>query len=95
MCSGVGNIGAASGSLSPHWNLARDAPTPCFRTDRGLLALGTVGALHRERRNNVPMTSSWPILLGVCALIVAAFWYDASNASANAPGAPAQAAEVR
>jgi hypothetical protein len=42
------------------------------------------------------MSSSWPILLGVFALVVAAFWYDASNASASAPGAPVHAAaEVR
>jgi hypothetical protein len=30
------------------------------------------------------MSSSWPILLGVFALVVAAFWYDATNASASA-----------
>lgn len=43
------------------------------------------------------MSSSWPILLGVFALVVAAFWYDASNASASAANAPAHAAaaEVR
>ncbi len=34
------------------------------------------------------MSSSWPILLGVFALVVAAFWYDASNASASAASAP-------
>lgn len=33
------------------------------------------------------MSSSWPILLGVFALVVAAFWYDASNASASASSA--------
>ncbi|HTQ48673.1 MAG TPA: hypothetical protein VMI75_38210 [Polyangiaceae bacterium] len=41
------------------------------------------------------MNSSWPILLGVFALVVAAFWYDASNASASAANASAHVAEVR
>jgi hypothetical protein len=44
------------------------------------------------------MRSSWPILLAIFALVVAAFWYDASHASASAShGAPhAQAlTEVR
>ena len=41
------------------------------------------------------MNSSWPILLGVFALVVAAFWYDASNVSATALSASAHAAEVR
>jgi hypothetical protein len=38
------------------------------------------------------MNSSWPILLGVFALVVAAFWYDASNASASAANASAHVA---
>ena len=38
------------------------------------------------------MSSSWPILLGVFALVVAAFWYDASNASASASARAAAAA---
>jgi hypothetical protein len=33
------------------------------------------------------MSSSWPIVLGVFALVVAAFWYDANVASAWAPAA--------
>jgi hypothetical protein len=41
------------------------------------------------------MSSSWPILLGVFALVVAAFWYDATNASASASSASTHAAEVR
>lgn len=31
------------------------------------------------------MSTSWPILFAVFMLVAAAFWYDASNASAN-PG---------
>jgi hypothetical protein len=38
------------------------------------------------------MSSSWPILLGVFALVVAAFWYDATNASASASAHAAAAA---
>ena len=38
------------------------------------------------------MNSSWPILLGVFALVVAAFWYDASNVSASASAHAAAAA---
>jgi hypothetical protein len=38
------------------------------------------------------MNSSWPILLGMFALVVAAFWYDASNASASASAHAAAAA---
>lgn len=40
------------------------------------------------------MSSSWPIVLGVFALVVAAFWYDASNASASAAIAPATASSA-
>ncbi len=41
------------------------------------------------------MSSSWPIVLGVFAIVVAAFWYDASNASASAASPlSAQAAQV-
>lgn len=41
------------------------------------------------------MSSSWPILLGVFALVVAAFWYDANNAAAAASGAPVHAAATQ
>ena len=57
--------------------------------------LGTGGALAGGRRTNIHMSSSWPIFLGVLALVVAAFWYDAANASVSASNAPAHAAEVR
>ncbi len=42
------------------------------------------------------MNSSWPIVLGIFALVVAAFWYDANVAAAGASSPePAHAAEVR
>lgn len=42
------------------------------------------------------MNSSWPIVFGIFALVVAAFWYDATIASTGRPSsAPAHAAEVR
>jgi hypothetical protein len=42
------------------------------------------------------MSSSWPIVLGIFAVIVAAFWYDATIASASSPSpAPVQAVGVR
>ena len=31
------------------------------------------------------MSSSWPILIGMFAVVFAAFWYDASVAAAGAP----------
>jgi hypothetical protein len=34
------------------------------------------------------MTSSWPIVIAVACLIGAAFWYDASIASASASPPP-------
>lgn len=33
------------------------------------------------------MSRTWPIVFGLFALVVAAFWYDANYASAR-PGAP-------
>jgi hypothetical protein len=41
------------------------------------------------------MSSSWPILLGVFALVVAAFWYDDSNAVSAASASTHAATEVR
>jgi hypothetical protein len=38
------------------------------------------------------VTSSWPIVVAVALLVGAAFWYDASIASASAPAKPAPAA---
>jgi hypothetical protein len=40
------------------------------------------------------MSSSWPILLGIFAVVVGAIWYDATIASAGGhlPGAPIPAA---
>jgi hypothetical protein len=40
--------------------------------------------VHLSAAENKSMSSSWPILLGVFALVVAAFWYDATVASAGA-----------
>jgi hypothetical protein len=34
------------------------------------------------------MTSSWPIVIAILGLVVAAFWYDASVASASAQPQP-------
>ncbi len=47
------------------------------------------------------MTSSWPIVIAIIGLVVAAFWYDASVASASAqpqltpPNATSQVASER
>jgi hypothetical protein len=48
------------------------------------------------------MSSSWPIVIAIFGLVAAAFWYDASVASANArtqqpdaPDTPVQAANTR
>jgi hypothetical protein len=47
------------------------------------------------------MSSSWPIVMAIFGLVAAAFWYDASVASASArpqpaaPDVPAQAADAR
>ncbi len=35
------------------------------------------------------MTSSWPIVFGMFAVVIAALWYDATVASARAPSAQA------
>jgi hypothetical protein len=37
------------------------------------------------------MSSSWPIVLGMLAVVFAAFWYDASVASAKDSAAAAHA----
>jgi hypothetical protein len=41
------------------------------------------------------MSSSTPILIAVFALVAAAFWYDASVASASAPDLRATRTEAR
>ncbi|HXN30746.1 MAG TPA: hypothetical protein VN894_02750 [Polyangiaceae bacterium] len=43
------------------------------------------------------MSSSWPILVGFLAIVVAAFWYDATvaPASGHLSEAPAPAAQPR
>jgi hypothetical protein len=41
------------------------------------------------------MTSNSPILITMLAVVVAAFWYDASVTTATAPDAQARSAEVR
>jgi hypothetical protein len=42
------------------------------------------------------MNSTWPIVLGIFALVAAAFWYDATIASTGTPSStPVHAAEVR
>jgi hypothetical protein len=43
------------------------------------------------------MKSSWPVVFGFCAVVVAAFWYDAriaDPASASQSAEPSQAAAV-
>jgi len=40
-------------------------------------------------KKTITMSSSWPIVFGIFAIVVAAFWYDASISSANAqPASP-------
>jgi hypothetical protein len=47
------------------------------------------------------MSSSWPIVIAIFGLVAAAFWYDASVASASAqprpvsPDVPSQVAGAR
>jgi hypothetical protein len=41
------------------------------------------------------MRSSWPIVLGIFGIVVAAYWYDATNASANASQQAPSSAEAR
>jgi hypothetical protein len=49
----------------------------------------------RNDGGKTTMSSTWPIVMGVAALIASAFWYDARNASASDVSPPhAAAAEV-
>jgi hypothetical protein len=75
--------------------VARRVPAAGFQAIWTALALGTAAAVQGARRDD-NMSSSWPIVLGIFAVIVAAFWYDATIASANSPSSvPAQAVRVR
>jgi hypothetical protein len=52
------------------------------------LAPGIPAATRRDL-GDPTMSSSWPILLGVVVIVVAAFWYDATIApAARPPGMP-------
>jgi hypothetical protein len=45
-----------------------------------------------DARGEVPMKSSWPIVLGFIAVAYAAVWYDARNEATASPGvSPANA----
>ena len=53
------------------------------------LGLGTTAALLARENGETPMSSSWPILVGMIAVVFAAFWYDASFATTGAQPPPA------
>src|SRR5271165_5207208 len=56
--------------------------TTGFHVVRSSLGLGTAAALSRG--GEPLMSSSWPILVGMFAVVFAAFWYDAAVAAAGA-----------